>query len=120
MYKKISLIASKEDVDEIYDELTDRYGDVPKTVERLLRISLARALLSQAEIDSATLSGTTVIFKAKHLNLPAWAGVLNKYRGKLYATGSKTAPIAYKLHASEDATRALCDIMTSYHREANL
>lgn len=120
MYKKISLIASKSDADEIYDELTDRYGDVPKTVERLLRISLGRALLSRAEIESVSLSGATMIFKAKRLDLPVWAALLNKHRGRLYATSSKTAPLSYKLMAGEDVTRALCDIMTEYHEEAKL
>ena len=42
-YKKIAAIESKEDADDVTDELLDRYGEMPKSVTTLIWISLVRA-----------------------------------------------------------------------------
>ena len=43
-YRKISLINSQDDLYDVADEFIDRYGDMPKVTDNLLRISLLRAL----------------------------------------------------------------------------
>ena len=43
-YKKIASIATRDDLDEVADELLDRYGDLPKETMNLLKISLIREL----------------------------------------------------------------------------
>ncbi len=49
-YKKISSIQSEEDYSDIEDELTDRYGEVPKACENLLMVARIRALAHQCGI----------------------------------------------------------------------
>lgn len=44
VYRKISLVETKEDAEDVYDELLDRYGDPPRPVLNILEISLIRAL----------------------------------------------------------------------------
>ena len=43
MYKKISLLRTQEDLEDIKDELTDRFGPVPAAVENLLGAALIKA-----------------------------------------------------------------------------
>ncbi len=43
-YKKIAAIESKEDADDVTDELLDRYGEMPKSVTTLIWISTVRAM----------------------------------------------------------------------------
>ncbi len=43
MYKRIALITTEKEKEEIRDELIDRFGSVPLSAENLLRISLIRA-----------------------------------------------------------------------------
>ena len=50
-YKKISLITNAEDYRDIADEFIDRFGDMPKSVVRLLDVSLARALGEKCGIE---------------------------------------------------------------------
>ncbi len=45
-YKKIAAIESAEELGDVYDELLDRYGDVPITVNNLMLISFIRKLAS--------------------------------------------------------------------------
>ncbi len=51
IYKKIAAIENAEDLDDVAAELLDRYGDLPPSVETLMRISLCRALGSAADIS---------------------------------------------------------------------
>lgn len=44
MYKKIATIEKDEDLDEIFDELLDRFGDVPRETENLLLLSQIRSI----------------------------------------------------------------------------
>lgn len=48
MYKKIASIETIEDFDEIIEELIDRYGDIPKPVLNIVRISTIKALAQSA------------------------------------------------------------------------
>ncbi len=45
-YKKIAAIDNNEDLSDVYDELLDRYGDVPETVSNLMELSLIRKMAS--------------------------------------------------------------------------
>ena len=77
-YKKISLIRSQADLYDITDELLDRYGDPPKSVTNLLKISLLRALGSQAGINKIELKGNTVLFYPEEFDLPVWIAIGKK------------------------------------------
>ena len=47
VYKKISLLETEEDKENLCDELIDRYGDIPKQAENLMDVALLRVLAKQ-------------------------------------------------------------------------
>ncbi|MCR8746034.1 transcription-repair coupling factor [Romboutsia lituseburensis] len=51
MYKKIASIESKEDMHEIQEELEDRFSDIPKAVQCLLRIAYIKTLCKKLKIE---------------------------------------------------------------------
>ncbi len=64
-YKRIAAIENKEDADDIIDELFDRYGNMPKSVETLIKISLCRARAEAGGIIKLTLSdGRLAVYPA--------------------------------------------------------
>lgn len=50
IYKRISVVESKAEMDELMDELRDRYGDVPKQVGNLVCISYIKSMASRLRI----------------------------------------------------------------------
>ncbi len=50
LYKKIAGIETPEDISDILDELTDRFGEPPKAAHTLVRIAYLRAMASRAHI----------------------------------------------------------------------
>ncbi len=118
IYKKISHIKTPSDMRDIYDELTDRFGDVPKPVDRLLRIALSRAVAEAARIPRVELRGTSILFHTDKPDLAVWSMLLDKHDGRLMGAAGP-APIVYKLGRGEDPVNALCTIAQEYYKEMN-
>jgi transcription-repair coupling factor (superfamily II helicase) len=72
LYKRIALIRNQYDMDDIADELLDRFGDMPKAVDNLLRISLIRATAQDLGIKQITEMGGEVRMYQGELDMEMW------------------------------------------------
>ena len=86
IYKRIAAIESEEDMDDMLEELIDRFGDIPKKVQTLLSIASIKALAHSVYITEIVQKGSgiklTMYEKArvKPENIPV---LINKYKGDL-------------------------------------
>ena len=111
MYKKISLILTPEDADDVRDEFLDRFGDMPRSVERLISVGLTRALATEAGISRVEAKGNTMTFTPRILDLAVWSELFGKYAGMRFASaGNKT--IVYKFKG--DAAEISANILSEY------
>ena len=117
IYKKISLIKTPEDKDEIYDELIDRFGEMPKPVLRLLSVALCRAIAEYARIPRIEHKGSSILFYMEKPDLSVWSMVLANHKGQLVGAGG-AAPIVYRLKYGEDPLSALLSVLTDYYKES--
>ena len=117
MYKKISYVRAPADSADLYDEMTDRFGTVPKSVERLLAVALCRAIAESALIARITVSDGKILFYTACPDLDTWSMVLARHSGKLFGSPIPGAPIAYRLSRGEDPMAALLSVMTDYYNE---
>lgn len=113
MYKKISFIESKDERDDLYDEMTDRFGDVPVTVTRLLDVALTKALASKAKIKKIEHSGLRLTFVTEKPDLGVWSELFAKHR-ELSFVGLGSPLIVYRLRKDEDPTAAAVKVMCDY------
>jgi transcription-repair coupling factor (superfamily II helicase) len=118
IYKKISHVRTAEDLNDLYDELTDRFGEPPKAVERLLHVALCRAIAEQAHIPRIELRGMTLLFHTDKPDLAVWSMLLASHAGQLIGQ-SGPAPIIYRLKQGEEPIFALSRIMQEYYKEMN-
>lgn len=51
MYKKIASIENKDDMEEIREELVDRFSDLPRSVETLLNIAYIKSMCKKLKIE---------------------------------------------------------------------
>ncbi len=72
LYKRIALIRNTYDADDIADEMTDRFGEMPASVENLLRIALIRAQAIDCGIKQITQVGSEVRMYQDKLNVDMW------------------------------------------------
>ncbi|MEW9672682.1 transcription-repair coupling factor [Ammoniphilus sp. 3BR4] len=61
MYKKFAAVTEMEDVKDLEEELTDRFGDLPLPVENLLRVARLRVFSFQHRITSIVQKGTNIV-----------------------------------------------------------
>lgn len=76
-YKKIAAIESDEELGDVYDELLDRYGDVPDVVNNLMTISLIRKLASKKKFTEIKGSKNSLVLMFEPDNAPDLAEFVN-------------------------------------------
>ena len=113
MYKKISFIETREERDDLYDEFSDRFGDVPVTVTRLLDVALAKALAQRARIKKIEHSGMKLTFVCDKLDLAVWSELFAQHRS-LSFVGLGSPLIVYRLRKDEDPSFVAARIMSDY------
>jgi len=62
MYRRLAEVRTDDDVDQIRDEMDDRYGEPPAEVASLLLVARFRARARQAGISEVTIAGRNVRF----------------------------------------------------------
>ena len=68
MYKKIATVRSQEDEEAMYDELLDRFGDVPKETMNLIRVSRIRWLAEGLAVTRVYEQGPYVLLSFDEKN----------------------------------------------------
>lgn len=63
LYKRISSIESDEEREDMLDELIDRYGEVPQSVENLLQIATIKTLAHEAYLTEIKEEGSKIRFQ---------------------------------------------------------
>ena len=107
MYKKISLILSPEDQMDVLDEITDRFGEPPRQVERLLEVALMKAIAERMGIPRIEAKDSQLIISLTKIDLALWSTVFAEFPGMRFApSGDK---ITYRFKG--EPTKVGCAIM---------
>lgn len=98
MYKKIASDQDDKDIEEIEDELIDRYGDIPKEVYNLLEITRIKILAKSLGINSISdKTGAVIIqFNENTLKIEVLGKLIGQYKGQILFTASNPPYITYK------------------------
>ncbi len=86
IYRRIACISSRNDYEDMQDELIDRFGSIPRPVDHLLRIALLRALAHDAYVteltgDAAKL--TVKLLKEAPIDPAKLIAMAGRYKGAL-------------------------------------
>ena len=89
IYKRIASIENEEEMDDMMEELIDRFGDIPRKVQQLLSIALLKALAHSAYVIAVEQKGEVfkfVMYEKAHVNVQKIPSLIEKYRGNLKFT----------------------------------
>ncbi len=93
MYKRIAAITDEKAADDVYEEIEDRYGDLPATVRNLIDIAIIRAYAEKMSICEISAKGANLIFvfeEGRKINLEAISHMMGAHKGKLlFSAGAK-------------------------------
>ena len=86
VYKRISGIENQEEYMDMQDELLDRFGDIPKSVENLLVIARVRALAHKCYVTEVLVKEKEVkltMYQKAKINVGGIPDLVNSYGGAL-------------------------------------
>ncbi|MCL2816304.1 MAG: hypothetical protein FWD23_17050, partial [Oscillospiraceae bacterium] len=120
IYKRIAAVENKDDADDLKDELTDRFGEIPKPVENLIDIALIRNSACIEYIDSIeNKDKKSIIIYAGILSKPygqktleKWTIAASKMNGRLLLSMGQKPHVAYFLKDGENIIGCLKEIMS--------
>ena len=114
LYKRISLIATQYDLDDMTDELLDRYGDLPQAASNLLEIALIRSLAQNAGVTQLRQNGNELFIGAPELDVDVWMELADEFAGKLRMMMSATPTIRYRMEKGKKGLEDLKKLFLRY------
>jgi transcription-repair coupling factor (superfamily II helicase) len=99
IYKRIAGIENIRERDDMRDELLDRFGEIPKSVDNLLRIALIRVMAHGLDFTEVKGKNEKIIFKYRadaHVDPSKIPVLLDKYGKDLSFTAYGTPYFTYK------------------------
>ena len=114
LYKRIALIRNRDDMEDMIDELTDRYGDLPRAAQNLLMIALIRAEAIACGIKSVKQTGHSVLIAQDRPDLDVWSELADIHRGRLRFVMGAEAAIRLSLRPEDDILAVIHKVFVKY------
>ncbi len=86
IYKRISGIENEEEYMDMQDELMDRFGDLPRPLENLLKVAALKALAHSAYVTEVNINRQEIrltMYKNAKLNAEKIPELISRYKGDL-------------------------------------
>ena len=99
IYKRIATIESEEEMEDMIEELIDRYGDVPKKVLKLLEVARLKALAHAVYVTSVEQKGERYVFtmyEQARVNPAGIPELIEQFRGSLVFKMEGTPQLIYE------------------------
>ncbi len=113
LYKKIALIASTEDLEDVTDELVDRFGEPPRAAQNLLQIALIHNLAIKCRFTAIRQEGSQIHIYPQKFDLDAWSEMSDAF-GRLRVVMSGEPHVALRLEKGDNALTLLHDLFEKY------
>ena len=119
LYRRIARIRSESDADDLVDELMDRYGDPPRTVNNLISVALLRAAAAGCGISEIAQKGERLLFVLSQVDFGKVSALCGStaYRGRLLFSAGEKPHLALKPKKGEDPLKLSSKLVEDYHAQ---
>lgn len=114
VYKKIALIETKEDMQDVVDELLDRYGDLPKSVLELLKVALLRKQASDAGVSKLERRASNVLIYPYNMDAASWTYMAAQNKGKILLNLGSKPYVSVRLEKGVDVFAYVGGLLSDY------
>jgi transcription-repair coupling factor (superfamily II helicase) len=114
LYKKIALVATEEDLQDVTDELVDRFGEPPLPTRNLLRIAMIHNAAVRCGFTSLRQDGTDIHVYPATADIDRWSELSALYPGRLRMILSGDPHICIRLQKGEDSLLFVYKLFEKY------
>lgn len=97
IYRRIADIRTRDDADDVIDELIDRFGDPPKSVLGLIDISLLRSRAATLGISEIVQKGQSMLFFPRKLDMENISKLVSTMKGRVLVSAGQRPHISVKI-----------------------
>lgn len=116
LYKRIAMIETSEDRDDLTDELYDRFGDIPKPARNLLDIAYIRARAVNCGILKIDQTGNEVHIYPVKFDWNIWTELSGINNGKIKVIMSSSPYLNYRLSSGDNILEKIERLFEDYLR----
>jgi transcription-repair coupling factor (superfamily II helicase) len=119
IYRRIALIRTEEQADDLTDELIDRFGDPPPGVNTLIQVALLRGEAGRAGITDISQKNGRLIFVMKDLDVQTLLDLCSReeYKGILKAEPGDKPTVSLKIISRSRITDQARKFVRSLEKE---
>lgn len=116
LYKRIAMLETREDKDDIIDELIDRYGDVPRETLDLLTISLVHAAALKCGILNIVEDQSDIRVIPSAFDFEVWSEITDdpKYKGRIRVCMSEPPSVIIRKQRGDNVPDMLLVLFEKY------
>lgn len=105
IYQNIALARTEEDIENVTDEMLDRYGQIPEEVNNLLEIARIKELCKKAHVIKISQRRESIVFNfdANNFKMEIVDILLKKYRNEIRFSPGKEPYVTYKVPENSDS-----------------
>lgn len=117
VYKRISAIETDDEYMDMQDELIDRFGDIPKSVDNLLRVAELKAMAHRAYVTEVDINRQEIrmeLYPKAKLNVAGIPALVSEYKNALRFVQGEKPVMFYQDKRSKNKD---CENMMAVARE---
>ena len=117
VYKRISAIETDDEYMDMQDELIDRFGDIPKSVDNLLRVAELKAVAHRAYVTEVDINRQEIrmeLYPKAKLNVAGIPALVSEYKNALRFVQGEKPVMFYQDKRSKNKD---CENMMAVARE---
>lgn len=112
IYRRIALIRTEAEADDLLDELIDRYGDPPQAILGLIKVSLLRNSAAALGITEITQRGQRLLFYIQEPTMEQTTALSQRFRGRVvYSCTGERYYIAIDLGKGQKSAALMQDVI---------
>ena len=99
LYRRIALVRTEEEADDLMDEIIDRFGDPPPSVNSLVRVALLRGEAGKAGVTDIAQKNGQLRFRLETFDMEIVSALyaMPDYKGRLRVDGGSVPAVLLKL-----------------------
>ena len=116
IYRRIALIRTEPEADDLIDELIDRFGDLPPSVNALVQVSLLRGEAGRAGISDISQKSGRLVFILEDFDMDKISLLYAKpeYRGRLMVEAGTKPCVSIRLNSKTRAVDEARSFVRAY------
>jgi transcription-repair coupling factor (superfamily II helicase) len=112
LYRKIASIRNEEDAEDLTDEMLDRFGDLPKSVQNLFSVALLRSGAEKVFCEKISQKGRKITFEFNGISEEILLLLSAVYASRLSLSFSGKPSVTLSLREKDDVLKECADLIS--------